>query len=448
MAPKPPDPLSGLRRPSPASPSSPPLKDKESFQANKKVKSMNPVKSIGVDENTAIQQPKLKVPSEQPLEDQTMPDAPIGRNFWTEGSHHLFGRTDNWYIAESDSEDVAETMRDEDDEIEDEDDDLLCPSVLFSAAEKASFRREWRSALIVKGLGRRVSYLPLARRLNFLWARNGELQITDMQNGCYLVRFREKEVDRATKEGARAKYARVCVEIDLTKPLLPKYKVDGTKYLVVYEGLTNLCTNCGKYGAPAETCHCRDPPPCPDDMDEVPLADTSEVSQENDKAYGPSMTGQPKGWKKGRKNQMVGVDARKQDSGNRMTAKSTQNRFSVLQSGTREDSVTPDGVTLMHTTHLATPVRNSTPPLSGVASGAGDPPNPTEKVGVQPNCLPLKLAQNKGGTNLTKEKGYSLRAERDEGEGLQDNHNLVIDKSSGRNLKTDGAGNRSPSVNQ
>ncbi|CAN0917281.1 hypothetical protein LINGRAHAP2_LOCUS30196 [Linum grandiflorum] len=445
-----------------------------------------------------------------------MPDAPIGRNFWTEGSHHLFGRTDNWYIAESDSEDVAETMRDEDDEIEDEDDDLLCPSVLFSAAEKASFRREWRSALIVKGLGRRVSYLPLARRLNFLWARNGELQITDMQNGCYLVRFREKEdyemvmnggpwllgdtyltvyrwhkgfnpwnsdakttmvwiqlpdlpieyyhptvvmriaskigapvrVDRATKEGARAKYARVCVEIDLTKPLLPKYKVDGTKYLVVYEGLTNLCTNCGKYGAPAETCHCRDPPPCPDDMDEVPLADTSEVSQENDKAYGPSMTGQPKGWKKGRKNQMVGVDARKQDSGNRMTAKSTQNRFSVLQSGTREDSVTPDGVTLMHTTHLATPVRNSTPPLSGVASGAGDPPNPTEKVGVQPNCLPLKLAQNKGGTNLTKEKGYSLRAERDEGEGLQDNHNLVIDKSSGRNLKTDGAGNRSPSVNQ
>ncbi|CAN0872375.1 hypothetical protein LINGRAHAP2_LOCUS10102 [Linum grandiflorum] len=64
-------------------------------------------------------------------------------------------------------------MRDEDDEIEDEDDDMLCPSVLFSAAEKASFRREWRSALIVKGLGRRVSYLPLARRLNFLWARNG-----------------------------------------------------------------------------------------------------------------------------------------------------------------------------------------------------------------------------------------------------------------------------------
>ncbi|CAN0885943.1 hypothetical protein LINGRAHAP2_LOCUS15240 [Linum grandiflorum] len=67
-------------------------------------------------------------------------------------------------------------------------------------------------------------------------------------------------VDRATKERARAKYARVCVGIDLTKLLLSKYKVEGVNYYVGYEGLENLCTNCRRYGTPTHSCTCRDPP--------------------------------------------------------------------------------------------------------------------------------------------------------------------------------------------
>ncbi|CAN0826630.1 hypothetical protein LINGRAHAP2_LOCUS743 [Linum grandiflorum] len=178
-------------------------------------------------------------------------------------------------------------MREEDDVLDEDTYDLLCLPVLFSAAEKASFRRVWRSALVVRGLGRRIPYSVLAPILNFLWARDGPLKISDLQNGCFLVRFKSKQdyewaiaggpwmlavkriarrighpicVDRATDEGARGKYARVCVEVDLTKPLLSKYLLEGKKYLIAYEGLHGLCTICGMYKKSSDLCKCQLPP--------------------------------------------------------------------------------------------------------------------------------------------------------------------------------------------
>ncbi|CAN0915410.1 hypothetical protein LINGRAHAP2_LOCUS29112 [Linum grandiflorum] len=115
-------------------------------------------------------------------------------NAWTQRCNVLFENTteagDDWYVADCDSGDFAAALREEDDVMEDEEEDPLCPSILFTAAEKASFRRVWRSALVVHGLGRRVPYLPLARRLNSLWAKQGPLQISDLRNGCFLVQFK------------------------------------------------------------------------------------------------------------------------------------------------------------------------------------------------------------------------------------------------------------------
>ncbi|CAN0876116.1 hypothetical protein LINGRAHAP2_LOCUS11118, partial [Linum grandiflorum] len=103
---------------------------------------------------------------------------------------NIFGRHE-WYIADSNFEDVAESSKEEDDEL-DEEDDPMCPSVLFTATAKIRLCREWRSALVVKGLNRRIPFLPLARHLNSIWARQGNIQISDLNNGCFLVRFREK----------------------------------------------------------------------------------------------------------------------------------------------------------------------------------------------------------------------------------------------------------------
>jgi hypothetical protein len=52
----------------------------------------------------------------------------------------------------------------------------------------------------------------------------------------------------------RGKYARLCVEVDLTKSLLAMFMIKGRKYNVEYEGLHLLCKNCGKFGHYSEGC--------------------------------------------------------------------------------------------------------------------------------------------------------------------------------------------------
>ncbi|CAN1181770.1 hypothetical protein LINPERHAP1_LOCUS19619 [Linum perenne] len=161
----------------------------------------------------------------------------------------------------------------------------------------------------------------MKRRLEFLWARVGSIQVADMANNFFLVRFSEEEdyttaafrgpwkiydyyiavsqwspafneeeqiksiltwvrlpklpihyfnsvavsrignfigktvrLDLATKEGSRCRYARVRVEIDLTKPLLGKYMIEDKVFKIEYESLENVCFDCGVYGHKKETC--------------------------------------------------------------------------------------------------------------------------------------------------------------------------------------------------
>ncbi|CAI0402796.1 unnamed protein product [Linum tenue] len=61
-------------------------------------------------------------------------------------------------------------------------------------------------------------------------------------------------VDEATRTGARSDYARVCVQVDLTRPLLSQFRIDGIKYFIQYEGLEKICLQCGTYVANG---HCR-----------------------------------------------------------------------------------------------------------------------------------------------------------------------------------------------
>ncbi|CAI0432374.1 unnamed protein product [Linum tenue] len=49
-------------------------------------------------------------------------------------------------------------------------------------------------------------------------------------------------------------YARVCVEVDLTKPVLDSYRNEGKKYYIEYESLHNICMECGKYGHAKASC--------------------------------------------------------------------------------------------------------------------------------------------------------------------------------------------------
>ncbi|CAN1799799.1 hypothetical protein LINPERHAP1_LOCUS22257, partial [Linum perenne] len=61
-------------------------------------------------------------------------------------------------------------------------------------------------------------------------------------------------LDLATEKGARACYARVCIEVDVFKLLLRKYMLKNRTFYVEYESLENICVNCGFYGHKLDEC--------------------------------------------------------------------------------------------------------------------------------------------------------------------------------------------------
>jgi hypothetical protein len=62
------------------------------------------------------------------------------------------------------------------------------------------------------------------------------------------------KVDTNTLKVERGKFARVCVEVDLTVPVVGKIWVNGHWYKVQYEGLHLICANCGCYGHIGRNC--------------------------------------------------------------------------------------------------------------------------------------------------------------------------------------------------
>jgi hypothetical protein len=62
------------------------------------------------------------------------------------------------------------------------------------------------------------------------------------------------KVDKNTQHQERGKYARLCVEVDLSKPLLEMFSIKGRTYKVGYEGLHLLCLSSGKFGHYVEGC--------------------------------------------------------------------------------------------------------------------------------------------------------------------------------------------------
>jgi len=61
-------------------------------------------------------------------------------------------------------------------------------------------------------------------------------------------------VDINTLKVERGRFTRVCVEVDLTIPVVGKIWVNGHWYKVPYEGHHLICTNCSCYGHLGRNC--------------------------------------------------------------------------------------------------------------------------------------------------------------------------------------------------
>lgn len=62
------------------------------------------------------------------------------------------------------------------------------------------------------------------------------------------------KLDRATSIHSRGKFARMCVEVDLSQPLISHLLIRGHQLQIEYEGLHLICFSCGCYGHRADQC--------------------------------------------------------------------------------------------------------------------------------------------------------------------------------------------------
>lgn len=62
------------------------------------------------------------------------------------------------------------------------------------------------------------------------------------------------KIDGLTTAQNRGKFARLCVELDLTKPLDAFVQINQVWYNIEYEGLPEICYLCGHYGHKKEAC--------------------------------------------------------------------------------------------------------------------------------------------------------------------------------------------------
>ncbi|CAL1404050.1 unnamed protein product [Linum trigynum] len=134
LADKPPDTVGG-RRPPPGSSSPDGESEKETVQAKKKVRPTNFDKTYPADEDGGTASMDTE---EDSIRTQEATGTEGGTNSWFGSAKRLFSdvlKDETWYVEESDSEDVAQREKEEDN-IPNIDDDPKCPhNPIHSGAE-------------------------------------------------------------------------------------------------------------------------------------------------------------------------------------------------------------------------------------------------------------------------------------------------------------------------
>ncbi|XVF49526.1 hypothetical protein PTKIN_Ptkin04bG0019700 [Pterospermum kingtungense] len=126
----------------------------------------------------------------------------------------------------SGEDDAYDGFVSESDEVYKDEDEEHCPKICLIRAEKARLWNPRRQTLIIKVLSRTVGE-KIGRPIR---------------------------IKQATDQVSRVKFAHLCVELDITKPLLAKFKLRRRTWRIEYEGIHFICFQCGVYGHRKELC--------------------------------------------------------------------------------------------------------------------------------------------------------------------------------------------------
>ncbi|MBA0694168.1 hypothetical protein Goari_004489 [Gossypium aridum] len=151
------------------------------------------------------------------------------------------------------------------------------------------------NVVIVCLLGKAIGYKDSVNCLTPLWQPEGSLQVVDLDNNYYGVKFNcVKDYTKSLSEGSwmiyklqglsyqcytkeliqaiaavigmiiridyninignRGKFAYVVIVVDRNKPFIPYVRIDGWPQIIEYEGLPTICYKCGCYGHTKEIC--------------------------------------------------------------------------------------------------------------------------------------------------------------------------------------------------
>lgn len=91
-----------------------------------------------------------------------------------------------------------------------------------------------------------------------VWVRLSNLHVTFYHKAIVMGIARGLgkpiKVDLTTLNIERARFARVCVEVNMKKSLKGLVMINGDRFFVSYEGLNNICSGCGVYGHLVHSC--------------------------------------------------------------------------------------------------------------------------------------------------------------------------------------------------
>ncbi|KAJ8752205.1 hypothetical protein K2173_003813 [Erythroxylum novogranatense] len=181
----------------------------------------------------------------------------------------------------SDTDEELPEVVSEDDSNPEDLDDPNCPTIQLTPMDKQRIRHVWANTLIIKcdvvlvdmgnnyylskfhcledyrsvlegGPWMVADHILVVINWPTVWVHIPHLPV-EYYDKFILTRIGNKLgktmwVYESTEASSRAKYARVNVEIDLSKPLIVKFHMRHRIWKVEYEGLHLVCFGCGTYG--------------------------------------------------------------------------------------------------------------------------------------------------------------------------------------------------------